>query len=101
MKNILVAAVGSSAAALGALLALAAPAQAESAALTIGQLEAQGFDVRLDRIGSAPLDQCIVTGVRNPQEQTRIVRFDGPGGRDRFVPVVVRRTITVSLDCSR
>lgn len=101
MKNILVAAVGSSAAALGALLALAAPAQAESAALTIGQLEAQGFDVRLDRIGSAPLDQCIVTGVRNPQEQTRIVRFDGPGGRDRLVPVVVRRTITVSLDCSR
>ena len=100
MKNTIIAAVGSSAAAFGALLALAIPAHAESAALTIGQLEAQGFDVRVDRIGSAPLDQCIVTGVRNPREQTKIVRFDGPG-RDRFVPIVVRRTITVSLDCTR
>ncbi|MGV9801538.1 hypothetical protein ACWDTP_26170 [Mycobacterium sp. NPDC003449] len=104
MNKTLIAALGSAAAtlgALGALVTLAAPAQAESAALTIGQLEAQGFDVRLDRIGSAPLDQCVVTGIRNPREQTKLVHFDGPGGRNRLVPVVVRRTITVSLDCSR
>lgn len=57
--------------------------------------------MRVDRVGSAPLDQCQVTSIRNPREQTRVVRIDGPGGRDRLVPVVVKRTVTVSLDCSR
>lgn len=97
----LLAAAAAGAVALSTLLTLAAPAHAESAALTIGQLEAQGFDVRVDRVGSAPLEQCVVTGIRNPRERTRIVRFDGPRGRDRLVPVVVQRSITVSLDCSR
>ncbi len=84
-----------------AALSLAVPAQAESAAITIGQLEAQGFDVKLDRVGSAPLNQCVVTDVRNPRERTELVRVIG-GGNDRdFVPVVVKRTVTVSLDCSR
>jgi hypothetical protein len=83
-----------------AALSLAIPAQAESAAITIGQLEAQGFDVKLDRLGSAPLNQCEVTDVRNPRERTELVRVGGRGDRD-FVPVVVKRTITVSLDCSR
>jgi hypothetical protein len=89
-----------SAAAIGVLVAPATPANAESAVATIGLLEAQGFDVKVDRLGSAPLDQCVVTDVRNPREQTELVRVNGRGDRD-FVPVVVRRTITVSLDCSR
>ena len=89
------------AAAVGALIAPAAAANAESAVVTIGQLEAQGFDVKVDRIGSGPLDRCVVTDVRNPREQTQIVRVDGRNDRDSFIPVVVRRTITVSLDCSR
>ena len=89
------------AAAAGMLLYTAAPAQAESASVTIGLLEAQGFDVKVDRIGSAPLDQCVVTDVRNPQEQKEFVRIDGRGNRDRVVPVIVNRTITVTLNCSR
>jgi hypothetical protein len=95
----------SMAAAAGAAAALFAPAipamAAESANVTIGQLQAQGFDVRVDRVGSAPLDQCAVTSVRNPQNRTRVVRVDGRGGRDRFIEVVDSRTISVSLDCSR
>jgi hypothetical protein len=88
------------AAAVGVLALPSIPASAaESAIVTIGQLEAQGFDVKLDRIGSAPLSQCIVTNVRNPRERTEIIRVDG-SGRDRVIPVVVARTITVSLDCS-
>jgi hypothetical protein len=83
-----------------AALALAATAHAESAVITIGQLEAQGFEVKLDRVGSAPLSQCEVIDVRNPREQTELVRVGDRGNRD-FIPVVVRRTITVSLDCSR
>jgi hypothetical protein len=92
--------VATAAAAIGVLVLPAVPANAESAIVTIGQLEASGFDVKLDRVGSAPLDQCEVTSVRNPQERTEIVRVDRRGNRDRFIPVVVRRTITVSLDCS-
>jgi hypothetical protein len=83
-----------------AALTLAATANAESAAITIGQLEAQGFNVKIDRVGSAPLNQCEVTDVRNPRDRTELVRVRGRGERD-FVPVVVERTITVSLDCSR
>jgi hypothetical protein len=89
-----------SAAAIGVLVAPAGLASAESAVATIGLLEAQGFDVKVDRVGSAPLDQCVVTDVRNPREQRELVRVNGRGDRD-FVPIVVRRTITVSLDCSR
>lgn len=92
--------VAAAAAAIGLLVLPAAPANAESAIVTIGQLEASGFDVKLDRVGSAPLDQCEVTNVRNPRERTELVRVNGRGGRDRFIPVVVSRTITVSLDCS-
>jgi hypothetical protein len=85
---------------VAAALSLASPAGAESAAITIGQLEAQGFDVKVDRVGSAPLNQCEVVDVRNPRERTELVRVGGRGDRD-LVPVVVKRTITVSLDCSR
>jgi hypothetical protein len=87
-------------AAIGILALHSIPATAaDSAIVTIGELEAQGFDVKIDRVGSAPLDQCVVTDVRNPRERTEIVRVDG-SGRDRVIPVVVARTVTVSLDCS-
>ncbi|GAS88947.1 uncharacterized protein RMCB_3043 [Mycolicibacterium brisbanense] len=79
-------------------------ASAESAVVTIGELQAEGFDVTIDRIGSAPLEQCAVTSVRNPQTETRLVRVEtiGKNGKKNFdlVPIVVRRTITVSLDCT-
>jgi hypothetical protein len=101
MRAILLTQVALAAAACGLILAPAGFASAESAAVTIGQLEAQGFDVKIDRFGSAPLDQCVVTDVRNPRERTELVPTIG-GGRDRdFVPVVVDRTIRVTLDCSR
>lgn len=88
-------------AALAMLLSLACPAHAESATVTIGQLEAQGFDVRIDRVGTAPLDQCVVTSVRNPHNQTQLVEIDRGRGRDILVPIVVNRSISVSLNCAR
>ncbi len=87
-----------------AVTATADPIQPGGAYATIGQLEASGYDVNIDRVGSAPLDQCIVTSVRNPQDITRTIRVDN--GRDKngkrdfdYVEVIVRRTITVSLNC--
>lgn len=77
-----------------------ASAESDSAIVTIGQLQAEGFTVNVDRIGSAPLSECQVTSVRNPQEQTRLIPVAGRESRDRFVEVVENRSITVSLDCS-
>ncbi len=97
MRAILLTLAALAAAACGAILAPAGFASAaESAELTIATLEAQGFDVKVNRIGSAPLDECVVTDVRNPREQTRFVRRG-----DDLIEVVDRRTITVSVDCSR
>lgn len=92
-----------------ALLALPPPqAAAEQTALeTIGMLEAQGYTVNVDRIGSAPLEQCTVTGIRNPQQVTRWVSVEDDGwgkhgnNSTELVEIVVSQSISVSLDCTR
>jgi hypothetical protein len=100
--------VTSVAAACAVVVAPAGIASAEqSAQETIGLLEAQGYDVNVDRVGSGTLDQCVVTSVRNPQTQYRTIRVyrgrrDSEGNRDYdLVQVVTNQTISVSLDCSR
>lgn len=91
----------------GAVAAPAAVASADTSAQdTIGQLEAQGYTVTIDRVGTGPLDKCIVTSVRNPNTQTQFVRvggrgpFGGGGGNSVLVPVIVNRTVQVSLYCA-
>ncbi|KUH69905.1 hypothetical protein AU184_13875 [Mycolicibacterium novocastrense] len=97
MRAILLTMVGLAAVACGAILTPAAVASAaESAELTIATLEAQGFDVKVNRIGSAPLDECVITDVRNARERTELVRRG-----DDLIQVVAQRTITVTADCSR
>ena len=49
-------------------------------------------------LGSAPYEDCIVTSVRNPQDITRTF-WVGKGKDRERVTVVVRRTITISLNC--
>jgi hypothetical protein len=86
------------AAAIGAVALTPAPAaQAQSAVATIGQLEATGFDVRLTRLGSAPLSDCVVTDIGNPVER-RLNPVDDDDNVFRHDEI--RRTITVSLDCT-
>ncbi len=100
MRSTLQASMAAVAAAIAVLLAPVLPARADSPVVTIGQLEAEGFQVNVDRIGNVPIDQCVVISVRNPQDQTQLVRVNGRGDKDYLVPVVVRRTISVSLDCT-
>jgi hypothetical protein len=67
----------------------------------INQLESEGYDVHIDRVGSAPINQCLVTGVRNPHDVTRTFWVgDKHDGDRRLITVVVRRYITVSLNCA-
>ena len=102
MRTALMTLIALAAAACGLLIASpgSASAESDSAIVTIGQLQAEGFNVNIDRVGSAPLSECQVTSVRNPQQQTRLIRVDGHKARDRFIEVVENRSITVSLDCS-
>jgi hypothetical protein len=79
-------------------LATAEPTPSGNAYQTIGVLEDEGYDVIIDRVGNAPINQCIVTSVRNPQTQTRTFWVD-EGKHRRLVTVVVSRSINVTLNC--
>ena len=97
MRTILLIQAGIAAAACGMILAPAAISSAqESPQLTISTLEAQGFDVKVNRIGSAPLNQCVVTDIGNVRNRTELVRRG-----DDLIEVVKARNITVTADCSR
>ncbi len=97
------------AAAVAGCAVLAGPAGAawadKSAQETIDDLQRQGYQVQIDKIGTGPASKCIVTSVRNPHTVTQWVPFVGPGLGTRdgtfLVPVVTSQTVSVSLDCSQ
>ena len=73
MRATLLILIGIAAAACGLIILPSAIASAQqSAQLTIATLEAQGFDVKVNRFGSAPLDECVVTDIRKCQGPNRI-----------------------------
>lgn len=77
----------------------------ESAQDTINRLQSQGYTVQIDRVGSAPLSQCVVTNVRNPKTVTSWSPMDRIGLNDhdfnQFInPVVVAKTVSVTLNCA-
>ena len=69
-------------------------ATAESPADTIGLLEAQGYHVNVDRIGSAPIEECVVVSVRNPQTVTRLVRVERTAGTAVAATAVTTAPVT-------
>ena len=75
----------------------------ESAQELISRLQSEGYTVNVDRIGSGPMSQCVVTNVRNPQQVTQWVPYNGPGrhGDRVLVEVVTSQSISVTLNCSR
>lgn len=76
----------------------------ESAQDTISELQRQGYTVTLDKMGTGPMSECMVTSVRSPHTVTQWVPFVGPGLGNRggtfLVPAVTSQSITVSLDCT-
>lgn len=82
-----------------AVLGFAAPAQAAptgpgNADETISQLEAQGYHVIVNRIGSAPLDEATVVAVRSGQTYSRT--DSSVPGEDRTTQVT-NRTVYVDV----
>jgi hypothetical protein len=89
----------------GVLAAPAGFASADnSAQQTISELQSQGYTVNIDRVGSGPLSDCVVTNVRNPQQVTQWVPAVGPvlgrNNRNVLVQQTVSQSISVSLNCT-
>ncbi|MGI9125806.1 MAG: hypothetical protein ACR2JM_13800 [Mycobacterium sp.] len=101
-----IATLAAAAAALGVLAGPAGLSWADKSTQdTINELQRQGYTVQLDKLGTGPISQCVVTSVRNPQTVTQWVPYVGPGLGSRdgtfLVPVVTIKTNSVSLDCNQ
>ncbi|TFV60960.1 hypothetical protein E4P42_01850 [Mycobacterium sp. PS03-16] len=75
----------------------------ESAQDTINRLQRDGYTVHIDRVGSAPLSDCVVTNVRNPKQVTSWSPIDRIGLDDDYTvfdPVVVSRSVSITLNCA-
>jgi hypothetical protein len=87
------------AAALGvAGAANAAPTGPLTAAETVNQLQTQGFHVIVNKVGTTPLDQCVVNGVRPGQTYSRM-DSGAPGAMDDIVTTVTSMTVYVDVSC--
>ena len=89
------------AAALGlTATANAAPAGPGSVDATINQLREQGFEVIVNRTGTAPSEQCTITSVRPGQTFSRSDTGSGlPGSAFDIVTTVTAKTVYVDLVC--
>jgi hypothetical protein len=97
---------GAAAVAVAGVIAVpAGPALAdpnETAAEVIDRLQSEGYTVNIDRIGTGPMEECVVTNIRNPQQFSQLVPLLGGDG-DRgsvLVPMIISQPISVSLDCT-
>ena len=102
MKNILVTSLATGALASAALglagIANAAPSGSPSVNATVSQLRAQGFEVIVNRIGTAPADQCALDAVRPGQTFSR-TDTGVPGAGDDLVTTITNKTVYVDLSC--
>ncbi len=74
--------------------ALAAPSGPGSAEQTISELQSQGYNVIVNRLGSAPLDQATVVAVRPGQTYSR-TDHSGPG--DDLTTKTFNKTVYVDV----
>jgi hypothetical protein len=102
MKNLLLSTLTASALAAAALgltaTATAAPAGPSSVDAMIDELRIQGFDVIVNRIGTAPSEQCTVGAVRPGQTYSR-TDSGVPGAGDDLVTTVLSKTVYVDIVC--
>lgn len=89
------------AAALGlTTTANAAPAGPSDVDTTINQLRAQGFDVIVNRTGTAALEECTVSAVRPGHSFSRNDTGSGlPGSAFDIVTTVTAKTVYVDIVC--
>lgn len=97
--SLVIAAGATGAATLGlAGVAGAAPSGATDASQAVGQLQARGFDVIVNKVGTAALDQCVVSSVRPGQTFSRM-DSGSPGAMNDIVTTVTAMTVYVDVAC--
>jgi hypothetical protein len=78
----------------------AAPSGASDVDTTVNQLRAKGFDVIVNRTGTAALEQCTVSAVRPGQTFSRSDTGSGqPGSAFDIVTTVTGKTVYVDIVC--
>ncbi len=102
MKSFATAAISVGALATAALAlagaASAAPAGPATVDQTVSQLQANGYQVILNKVGTAPLNQCTVSAVRPGQTYSR-TDSGAPGAGDDLVTTVMSKTVYVDANC--
>ena len=76
----------------------AAPSGPVTAPENVSSLQADGFHVILNKVGSAPLDQCAVTSVRPGQTFSRM-DSGAPGAGSSIITTVTSKTVYVDVAC--
>jgi hypothetical protein len=104
MKNLLLTSLAAGALAATTLGltagANAAPAGPSSVDTTINQLREQGFEVIVNRTGTAALEQCTIKAVRPGQTFSRSDTGSGlPGSAFDIVSTVTGKTVYVDIVC--
>jgi hypothetical protein len=78
--------------------AAAAPSGPQTVSQAMSTLQAQGFHVILNKIGTAPLDQCSITSVR-PGNTFERNDSGAPGAGSSIVTTVTDKTVYLDVAC--
>jgi len=76
----------------------AAPAGPAAVDQTVSQLQADGYQVIVNKVGTDPLTQCTISAVRPGQTYSR-TDSGAPGAQDDLVTTVTEKTVYVELAC--
>ena len=76
----------------------AAPSGPSAIEQTVRQLQAQGFTVIVNKVGTEPMDQCTVASVRPGQTFSR-ADSGTPGAHDDIRTTVTGRTVYLDVSC--
>jgi hypothetical protein len=79
-------------------IANAAPAGPSSVDQTVSQLQADGYQVIVNKVGTAPLSNCTTSAVRPGQTYSR-TDSGAPGAQDDIVRTVTDKTVYVDVAC--
>jgi hypothetical protein len=79
-------------------VANAAPAGPGSVDQTVSQLQTDGYQVFVNKVGTAPLSNCTTSAVRPGQTYSR-TDSGAPGAQDDIVTTVIDKTVYVDVAC--
>jgi hypothetical protein len=79
-------------------VANAAPAGPAPVDQTVSQLQADGYQVIVNKVGTAPLSNCATSAVRPGQTYSR-TDSGAPGAQDDLITTVTGKTVYIDVAC--